>query len=599
MSQYFFPPEFVADLREQVDIVEIVRDYVSLTKSGANYKGLCPFHREKTPSFMVHQSKGIYHCFGCGEGGDAVSFLRKIENLTYPEAILRLALRFGIDVSPYEKHEKRQLAGELANTAKTRKQQLAEVVEKAHSFYRQQFKRALNGKLGSYLVERGIPLEYADKFQLGYAPDGWDNLLKAIKKSADLDTAVQAGLIVKKENGKTFDRFRDRLLFPIRDVVGNVVGFGGRTLAGGEPKYLNSPESPLFYKRRLLYDLFYAKRAIGERKQVFLVEGYMDALSLYVHGIDNVVATLGTAFSPEHLALVKRYTERVVVFFDNDSAGLQAAFRALSIFLSAGIFPAIVIMPPGIKDPDQLARELPAEELRQTLGRQVDLFTFYLQQQEEKVRGKSYADRLQVLKEMVTMLATLPERGMAGMALRSVAERFHLAEEVVLEVYLQETRKKKSKRSSEEVFSKAPTDVEDQIITDPEEMLVGILCRFPALLADFQCEEEFFLNPVFKSLLTLLLDCCQQGTDPLRVLSADGQQQEELISCYSRLEMLALPDDKAIASQALKDCYQKMKQRFWRRREAEIDHEIMLCTDEMRLTELLRHKMTIKNKYCQ
>ncbi len=596
MSQYFFPPEFAAELRERLDIVEIVGDYVSLVKSGANYKGLCPFHGEKTPSFMVHRGKGIYHCFGCGVGGDAISFLRRIENLTYPEALLRLALRAGIDVSPYER---RRFPATGESAPKDEKKRLAGVVARAHEFYRQQLRRALKGRLGAYLAERGIPREEAERFQLGYAPPGWDNLLREVKKTADLDIAVQAGLIVKKENGKIFDRFRDRLLFPIRDGAGNVVGFGGRTLSGAEPKYLNSPESPLFYKRRLLYDLFYAKRAIGEQGQVFLVEGYMDALSLYIHGIDNVVATLGTALSREHLELVKRYASRVVVFFDNDAAGLQAAFRSLGVFLSAGIFPSLVRMPPGIKDPDQLVRELPPEEARQVLQKQVDLFDFYLGELEKKTQGQGYAARLQVLQEVVDLLVTLPERSLAGMALRSVAERLYLAEEVVLEVFRRQSRRRSGRQSPTPETGEEPTATagQPQLVIDPEEMLLGILVRFPEQLDSFAGSEELFAREEHRVLLALLQDCRRRGVEPLAGLTADASQ-EDLLACYTRLEMLSLPEDKAIAAQALQDCWQRMKRLYWRRQEEELDREITACTDAEKMTALLRRKMAIKSEYC-
>ncbi len=591
MTSYYFPPEFVAELRERVDVVEVVGDYVSLVKSGANFKGLCPFHGEKTPSFMVHRGKGIYHCFGCGVGGDAISFIRKVENLTYPEAILRLAIRCGLDVTPYEQ---RGQNAEDAQERQSLKKQLGVVLERAHEFFRRQLQRNLGGMVGKYLDERGISTMVAEQFELGYAPDGWDNLVKAIKKPADLDIAVQAGLIVKKDNGKIYDRFRDRLLFPIRDVTGKVVGFGGRTLSGAEPKYLNSSESPLFHKRRLLYDLYHAKRAIGEQNEVFMVEGYMDALSLYAQGIDNVVATLGTALSEDHLKLVKRYGDRVAVFFDNDKAGLAAAFRSLPIFLGAGVFPALVLLPSGVKDPDQLARQFPAQELQEKLQDQVDLFDYYLAEQEKKARGRGYTERLAVLQEIVSLVAVVPESGMAGMALRTVADRLHLAEEVVLEVFGR-VRHKGSFRKKDESQDLPAANVQT-LSVDPEDMVLGILSRYSRLLQTFDLGNACFeqpISPIFVEQLKL----GGNSTVDLTGVFGSHPQRDELLTLYSRLVLMNLPEEERDAEQALADCLKKLKIRYFRRQEQEIDSKIMDCQDTAAMADLLRRKMDIVNQY--
>ncbi len=591
MTSYYFPPEFVAELRERVDVVEVVGDYVSLVKSGANFKGLCPFHGEKTPSFMVHRGKGIYHCFGCGVGGDAISFIRKVENLTYPEAILRLAIRCGLDVTPYEQ---RGQNAEDAQERQSLKKQLGVVLERAHEFFRRQLQRNLGGMVGKYLDERGISTTVAEQFELGYAPDGWDNLVKAIKKPADLDIAVQAGLIVKKDNGKIYDRFRDRLLFPIRDVTGKVVGFGGRTLSGAEPKYLNSSESPLFHKRRLLYDLYHAKRAIGEQNEVFMVEGYMDALSLYAQGIDNVVATLGTALSEDHLKLVKRYGDRVAVFFDNDKAGLAAAFRSLPIFLGAGVFPALVLLPSGVKDPDQLARQFPAQELQEKLQDQVDLFDYYLAEQEKKARGRGYTERLAVLQEIVSLVAVVPESGMAGMALRTVADRLHLAEEVVLEVFGR-VRHKGSFRKKDESQDLPAANVQT-LSVDPEDMVLGILSRYSRLLQTFDLGNACFeqpISPIFVEQLKL----GGNSTVDLTGVFGSHPQRDELLTLYSRLVLMNLPEEERDAEQALADCLKKLKIRYFRRQEQEIDSKIMDCQDTAAMADLLRRKMDIVNQY--
>ncbi|MCD6292509.1 MAG: DNA primase [Deltaproteobacteria bacterium] len=309
MTSYSFPPEFVSDLRSRIDIVELVGDYVALTKAGVNYKGLCPFHGEKTPSFTVHQGKAIFHCFGCGAGGDAISFLKRIENLSYPETLIRLATRAGIDIAPYERRQ-----GSVAAQARARseRENLERAVACAQNFFVSRLQSNLQGGVGCYLEKRGINPAQAKAFGLGFAPDSWSSLKNELgRQRIDEKVAVAAGLLVQKEgSNRRYDRFRDRLIFPIRDVSGTVIGFGGRSLGDGEPKYLNSPESPIFNKRRLLYDLHHARPAIAKTGSAFLVEGYMDALSLYLRGVDNVIATLGTALSEENVVAVKRYTKK-------------------------------------------------------------------------------------------------------------------------------------------------------------------------------------------------------------------------------------------------------------------------------------------------
>ena len=602
MTSYFFPPEFVSDLRSRIDIVELVGDYVALTKAGANYKGLCPFHGEKTPSFTVHQGKAIFHCFGCGVGGDAIAFLKRIENLSYPETLVRLATRAGIDISPYER---RRGSVEAQAKARSERENLGRAVACAQNFFVSRLQGNLKGKAGLYLQKRGIDPVQAKTFGLGFAPDSWSALKDEMgRQRVDERVAVAAGLLVQKEgSNRRYDRFRDRLIFPIRDVSGVVIGFGGRSLGDGEPKYLNSPESPIFNKRRLLYDLHHAKPAIAKTGSAFLVEGYMDALSLYLRGVDNVIATLGTALSEENVAAVKRYTRKVAIFFDNDRAGRAAAFRSLPLFMAVGIMPDIVLLPDGVKDPDQLASGLDDQSLCQALARQTSLFDFFLREKGAGLDG--YNDRLQFLREVLEMILRLPDDPLRGMALRSTAETLRLAEEIVLDEYRRVRRHRqqypargggRSLTAPEAVGVKG---LSPQPVSQPEEIILATFLTYPQLRGEFGEDYlELVENP----------DCCKLyrelarnpgGGDGNFLLQhlAGSEEDESLCALYARLVHLpAQAEDLEVARKVVCDCLTSLRRRQGHEQARNLDRELTQCRDEEQMFALLRSKMEIKKR---
>ena len=607
MTSYSFPPEFVSDLRSRVDIVELVGDYVSLTRAGVNYKGLCPFHGEKTPSFMVHPGKGIYHCFGCGVGGDAISFLKKIENLSYPETLERLARRAGIDLTPYER--RRGSEKEQAR-ARSERENLTRVVAAAQAFFVRQLEAQLGGAVGAYLKKRGISPDQARRFGLGFAPDAWSGLKDELRRQGlKEDFAVQAGLLIKKEEtGRTYDRFRNRLMFPIRDVSGTVVGFGGRILGEGEPKYLNSPESPIFNKRRLLYDLHHARPAIAKSGRALLVEGYMDALALYLRGVDNVVATLGTALSEENVQAVKRYCGRVAVFFDSDRAGRAAAFRALPLFMAAGIMPDIVLLPEGVKDPDELAAGLDDEELARALERQAPLFDLFLSERGQGLTN--YNDRLTFLREVVAMVAKLPDAGLRGLALRAASESLHLAEEIVLEEY-RRLRRRRGPAGRENPAAGSGGGSERSVsgpasrTMAPEEMILAVLLNYPGLAREVaDAYPAQVANPdccrLFAALLELELGepAGDPGSELLsRLAVGDEAEYERLSTLYARLVHLPIGvEDEDTARRVVDDCLFSLKKRSRREMSLDLDRELSQCRDEEKMFELLRRKMELKRE---
>jgi len=341
----------LAELRSAADIVAVIGDHTKLRKAGRSWKGLCPFHNERTPSFTVDRDKGLYHCFGCGVGGDVIHFVRQVDRLDFPEAVEALASRFGVTIPRRVRLGPRQ----------ERRDRLFEAVAAAQRLYAERLARPGNAA-AKYLDGRKVPAELRQSLGLGHAPDAWDTLAKTLSGAFPEDLLIEAGLLQPRAEGKgAYDRFRDRLLFVVKDERGRPVGFGGRALSPeSEPKYLNSPESPIFSKKRLLYGLFEAREAIRKNDRVVLVEGYFDHLALLRAGIQETVASMGTALTPEQSERLRRLCPRAIVCYDGDSAGRTATRGALSHLLSLG-FEASVARLPGGEDPDDvLQREGPA-----------------------------------------------------------------------------------------------------------------------------------------------------------------------------------------------------------------------------------------------
>ena len=342
------PESFIQELLNRIDVVDVIDKRVTLKKAGANYLACCPFHQEKTPSFTVSPSKQFYHCFGCGEHGSAISFLIEYEGLTFVDAITELANSIGLKV-PNDAPRKIEKSTEYAN--------LEEVIKIASIFYQKQLRES--SKAINYLKARGLTGEIAKEFSIGYAPEGWQNLKIPFKKYED-EVLVKAGLVVKNEKGKYYDRFRDRIMFPIYSDKGKIIGFGGRVINSEDtPKYYNSPETPLFQKSYELYGLLASRKSIREKGYVLVVEGYMDVVGLSQGNIKNAVATLGTATSAFHIKKLMRYTQEIIFCFDADDAGRSAAWRAMNNAVASvtdTIQLKFLFLPDG-HDPDSFVRE--------------------------------------------------------------------------------------------------------------------------------------------------------------------------------------------------------------------------------------------------
>jgi DNA primase len=397
------PQHFIDDLLGRVDIVQLIDGRVPLKKAGREYQACCPFHNEKTPSFTVSPTKQFYHCFGCGAHGTAIGFLMEYDHMEFVEAIEELARHVGVEV-PREAGDQRARQDKSAPD-------LYELMQRAANFYSQQLRiHPESNPAIAYLKGRGLSGEVARDFGIGYAPAGWDNLFKALG-GENPQLLITAGLLVEKEGGKRYDRFRERIMFPIRDRRGRVIGFGGRVLGDDKPKYLNSPETPIFHKGRELYGLYEARQAHRELPRLLVVEGYMDVVALAQYGIRYAVASLGTAVTPEHIEQLFRACDEVVFCFDGDRAGRDAAWRGLEIALPQmrdGRRLRFMFMPDG-EDPDTLVRQIGREAFEQQLGQAQPLDEFLIEQFKQQGDFKRVDGQARLVEQSRPLLARLPE----------------------------------------------------------------------------------------------------------------------------------------------------------------------------------------------
>lgn len=421
------PQEILDEIIARTDIVDVVGRYVPLKKQGQNFIGLCPFHHEKTPSFSVSQNKQIYHCFGCGVGGNVFKFLMEMEHLSFPEAVRKLAGEVGVKVPEREQSESDRRAMEKRNR-----------LLKWNGFatyYYQAVLHAPQGKIyNDYLDKRQITLEIKEKFQLGGCLEGWDGLYRYLKKKGAPDEdLIEIGLVSPRNNGKgCYDRFRDRLMFPIKDANGHVIAFGGRIIDAEKApqKYINSADSTIFHKGRNVYGLDLAKSAIRAADQVIIVEGYMDVIACHQAGIANVVAPLGTALTEDQVKLLMRYTYNFITSFDGDSAGVRATLKSIDLIERAGA-KARVLAIPEKKDPDEYIKAYGSEAFRSLLQHAASGYTFRLNQALEKFPGDSMEQKLGILGEVLPHLNKISHPAELDMAVRQTADRLFLSEQAI------------------------------------------------------------------------------------------------------------------------------------------------------------------------
>ncbi|AVG38459.1 DNA primase [Achromobacter insolitus] len=431
------PESFIQDLLARVDVVDVVGRYVQLRKGGANLLGLCPFHNEKSPSFTVSPTKQFYHCFGCGAHGSAITFLMEHTGASFPDAVRTLAASAGMTVPEENRSPRQQQESARRKAEESRHMQ---VLDAAQAHYLKQL-RASPAAI-RYLKQRGLTGEIAAHFGLGWSGTDRHGLSQVFPNYED-PTLVESGLVIESEDGRRYDRFRERIMFPIRNARGSLIGFGGRIIGKGEPKYLNSPETPLFSKGHELYGLWEARQAIRQEGQVIVVEGYMDVVGLAQQGIANAVATLGTATTPDHVKKLLRASDKVIFSFDGDGAGRRAAWRALQACLPVLRDDIAIrfLFLPSEHDPDSYVRELGAEAFRACLGEAVALSRFLLDELASRHNMTEAEGRASCLHEAKPLLAAIPECALRVQIEREMAKLVQLTPEEMTQVLAQQPAK--------------------------------------------------------------------------------------------------------------------------------------------------------------
>jgi DNA primase len=456
------PQSFIDDIIERTDIVELIDARVKLKKTGRNYSARCPFHEEKTPSFSVNPDKQFYYCFGCGAGGNAISFLMDYDRSTFVESIENLAKHIGVEVPREE--------GNSNNEQQHNKRSLFDLLQQANDFYQNQLRQhSQKSKAIDYLKKRGLTGEIAKQFGIGYAPPGWDNLLKALGKSPELLQQLhEAGMLIEKEDhGGSYDRFRDRLMFPIRDNRGRTIAFGGRVLNDEKPKYLNSPETPIFHKQFELYGLYEARQAHRHLERLLMVEGYMDVVALAQFGINFAVATLGTSAGTSHMEKVFRHCSEVIFCFDADEAGRKAAHRAFEAALplmESGRQAKFLFLPEG-EDPDSFVRQVGKEQFLWHLDKAQTLSEYLFNFHQKQLDLSRADDKAKLISNAIPHINMMPEGALQEILLRSLSEKTGLPIEDIKQL-----EKKLDKTASKEQGIKTSNENKAPIINQREKI---------------------------------------------------------------------------------------------------------------------------------
>jgi len=517
------PEEKVREIAERVSILEVVSEYVQLRRAGANYVGLCPFHGEKTPSFNVNPAREIFHCFGCGAGGNAFSFVMKMEGIGFPEAVKLLARKAGVEI------EERQLTP-AERHAQDERQQFQRINELAEGYFRSVLIQEPAGQIArTYLKDRAVDETLSADYRLGFAPDRWDGLARHLKaRGVDLETAQKLGIIRKGDNG-WHDLFRNRLIFPIRDHKGRIIAFAGRVLDSSLPKYINSPESPLYHKSAVMFGLDMALPAIRTENSVIIVEGYFDHLALYRAGIRNVVATCGTALTTTHAGLIKRHAARVYTLFDSDAAGLKATFRSMELFLEQRM-PAYVITLPSGDDPDSFLAKNPVEAFTACRDKARPVFDHYVRTLLARTPPDSVDSKVRVMDEVIPRFRKIADP----------VERDLYEKEIcrLLGIAVHAFRKR---LGGMDVTSRDMPDghqLQAHKADRSQDTLLALLIRYPEARGDVRAFgiDNLFEGP-YRHLAVTVLASLGAGEDPHQV--------------HTLLEGLEDPDQKRILSQVL------------------------------------------------
>jgi DNA primase len=579
------PENVLEDILTRVDLAELISSYIPLKKAGRNFKACCPFHHEKTPSFMVSPDRQIYHCFGCGESGNAFKFLMRYERMDFPEAVELLAKKAGIVLV----QENRPASGTEGLVT-----QLFKVNEYACNFYSNNLTLSDASIARDYLVKRGVKQETMQYLKLGFSLNRWDGLINYLRaKSIAIGLLEKAGLVIAKEGGGYYDRFRSRIVFPIFDIKGRVLGFGGRVLDGSTPKYLNSPETSIYIKGRNLYGLNFAKDSIRDNDFVAVVEGYLDFTIPYQEGLKNIVASLGTALTVDQARLLKRYTHNVVMVYDSDSAGELATLRSLDIFIEEEMSVKIVTLPKGF-DPDLFVRKNGIEAFREKISKAQDVFDYKLGVLKQRYNSKEIEGKAKISSLMLETIVKYKNAVLRSEYLRKLAQELGIKEEALLE----ETKKTKPERT---VVLSTDSGNKTKDVNPTEKLLMSLMLEENTLIDHIKnlLEPKDFQDERISKIVSIMFELVEQGKSvhPQLLMHHLGDDVSELV-CESAFLPQGLTHDHK--EKVVNDCVKRMKNEIARQKRERLHEQIKIAQhsgDEDRLTKLMNEfQLLIKEK---
>ena len=566
----FYSDDLVEEVRSRSDIVDVISQYVKLSKRGSNYVGLCPFHNEKTGSFTVSASKQMYYCFGCGAGGNVITFLMNYENATFPEVLQELADRTGVELP------KQEMSAETKRQADKRSR-LLEVQKEAAKYYYALLRNPRGRQAYEYFQKRKLSDETMRKFGLGYSDKFSDDLYRYLKSKGYEDELLkESGLVTFDEKRGGHDKFWNRAMFPIMDVRGKVIGFGGRVMGEGEPKYLNSPETLIFDKSRNLYALNIARST--KKPQMLLCEGYMDVIALHQAGFDNAVASLGTAFTTGHAGLLKRYTKEVYLTFDSDGAGIKAALRAIPILKEVGLTAKVVHMEP-YKDPDEFIKALGAEEYQKRIDQAENSFFFELRVLEQNYDMRDPESKTAFHNEVARRLLGFSEELERENYITATAEHYHIAYEQLRKLVNTLGAKGVGAKPAHADDSQPKSGMNHKNKREDgnhqaQKLLLTWLVDRPELYEQVKHEirPEDFTEELYRKVATLLYEQYENGTaNPAQIISTFSDEEEQRTVAglfHARLPELTSSQEQ---EKALRDVIARMKRDSLEAKKEQVD----------------------------
>ena len=573
------PENLLEDILGRLDIVELISGYIPLKKAGGNFKANCPFHQEKTASFMVSPERQIYHCFGCGESGNAFKFLMRHERMEFPEAVEALAKKTGV-ILPEHDNPEAQRAASLSN-------QIYKINELAATFYQSNLQAGAAQGSRDYLLNRGIKPETIKEFNLGLATSGWDSLINFLRsKGVPLSFMEKAGLILPKDAGGYCDRFRNRIIFAVFDIRGRIIGFGARVMDNSLPKYINSPETPVYVKGKNLFGLNLSKDFIRDSDCAVIVEGYLDFMIPYQEGIKNVVASQGTALTLEQIKLIKRYTHNVVMIFDGDTAGQIATLRSLDILIDEGINVKIVPLPKGM-DPDELVRQQGPASLKSKIKHACSFFDYKLELLKSRYDINDAHGKSKIVSEMLSTINKFDNAILRGEYTKRLSEEINLPEHYILEE-LNKLRPGVSFQKTDQ----AGLQKKQSEINPAEKLLIKFMLEEKDLIAKIMQElsPSDFQDIRTAKIVSVMQELVLQGKNiqPSLLMNYFSEDDASQLVC----ETMFMPDlSEQEKEKAVSDCITRIKVNRLKSRREHLHLEIknaQLSGDEQKLNSLVR-----------